>query len=109
MTWRLCLHYGPDFQIITGQSPVDIDSQAEPGNQENDNFRSTILVFLGLLRQPLNRWATFRRSYGTLTAPKLMPLQAPHCRFVIILYVGFQPGSRQPVIGRPASEQETER
>jgi hypothetical protein len=33
MTWRLCLHYGSEFQTVTGQSPVDIGSQAEPGNQ----------------------------------------------------------------------------
>ena len=41
MTWRLCLHYGPEFQTVTRQSPVDMGSQAEPGNQENDNLRST--------------------------------------------------------------------
>ena len=28
-------------------------SQAEPGNQENHSFHSTILAFLGFLRQPL--------------------------------------------------------
>jgi hypothetical protein len=68
MTWRLRLHYSPEFETTTGQSPEDIDSQAEPGNQERDNFSSTISVFLGLLRQPLNRRATFRSSYGTITA-----------------------------------------
>ena len=28
-------------------------SQAPPGNQENHSFHSTILAFLGFLRQPL--------------------------------------------------------
>ncbi len=28
-----------------------MDSQAEPGNQENDDLRSTILAFFGFLRQ----------------------------------------------------------
>jgi len=34
MTWRLCLHYGSEFHTVTGRSPVDMGSQAEPGNQE---------------------------------------------------------------------------
>ncbi len=35
MTWRLRLHHGLDCRIVTGQSPEDIDSQAEPGKQES--------------------------------------------------------------------------
>ncbi len=34
MTWRLRLHCRPEFQTATGQSPEDMGSQAEPGNQE---------------------------------------------------------------------------
>ena len=30
LTWRLRLHYGPECQIVTGQSPEDIGSQASP-------------------------------------------------------------------------------
>ncbi len=52
MTWRLRLHYRLECQTVTGQSPEDMGSQAEPGNQENHSFHSTILAFLGFLRQP---------------------------------------------------------
>jgi hypothetical protein len=38
MTWRLRLHYRPEFRMDTGQSPEDIGSQTEPGNQENESF-----------------------------------------------------------------------
>ncbi len=51
MTWRLRLHYRAEFQIVTGQSPEDMGSQAEPGNQENDDVGSTIVAFFGLFRQ----------------------------------------------------------
>ena len=34
MNWRLRLHYHAELHLITGQSPEDTDSQAEPGNQE---------------------------------------------------------------------------
>jgi hypothetical protein len=34
MTWRLRLHYRLECQMVTGQSPEDMGSQAEPGNQE---------------------------------------------------------------------------
>ncbi len=37
MTWRLRLHYRPECPIVTGQSPEDMDSQAEPGNREIEN------------------------------------------------------------------------
>ncbi len=53
-------HYRSELQLVTGQSPEDMGSQAEPGNQENDDVSNTIAAFFGLLRQfqmdrPLSR------------------------------------------------------
>ena len=47
MSWRLRLHYHAELHLVTGQSPEDTDSQAEPGNQEKWALR-----FVGALREP---------------------------------------------------------
>ncbi len=73
MTWRLRLHYSPECPIVSGQSPEDNGSQAEPGNQENDNFRSTIVAFLGFLRQPLPAGRKSRETRRPRAALPFLP------------------------------------
>jgi len=54
MTWRLCLHYRAELQLVAGQSPEDMDSQAEPGNQEKlASTASGVQEVIALIESPL--------------------------------------------------------
>ncbi len=47
---RLCLDYDIEIKAVCGRSPRDMGSQAELGNQNSGDFRSTISAWSALVR-----------------------------------------------------------
>ena len=57
---RLRLHYRPECHVVTGQSPEDMGSQAEPGNQEK---KLVPPHFLFLFRSAALMQQSFRQNF----------------------------------------------
>ena len=52
MSWRLRLHYHAELHLVTGQSPEDTDSHAEPRNQERIAFERFLYILVGPAKMP---------------------------------------------------------